>query len=610
MVGAKSWWLQRLAVPMGMVLVLVAKLYFVHSQFKGPLLARPLWLAVTLFVLAALFSSGLNFNVRWGNGFALVVNGLLSFLLWGDLLYYRLFADWPSLSSLAAAHQLGAAGQSIWGAARPGDLWLFIDLPFWCFLVLRSRTCLRPAGWVHRLIPLALTLSLPLGGLSFLVFSVASPELVPIRHDNAELVQYQGVLLYHGYDFLCYTSTYFRPLSAPEVKDSLEVLKTARQSVGRGVPHFGAYQGANVIFVQLESMESFPVGLIVDGQEVTPVLNELVKSSLWTEAYDQTLQGSSSDGEFIYLNGLHPPTFGPLVFHFPDVRYLSLPRLLTERGYQTQSVMPYSSRFWNRGLMDLAYGFESSLYRQAFNEPKGSTHDWGLKDGPLFAQYLDLLPSGEKPFFSYLVTVMMHHPFRELPEDEQRLKLGPKLEGTEMGRYLQLAAVRDAAIGELVAGLEERELLERTILVLCGDHRGRLVDEEKARLGLPASPRGDRVLMLVRCPGGIPNGKVERPAGQVDLIPTLLHLLGIEADDAVFLGINLLSETRQPVVARDWIVGEDAALRSGSTEPIDGNLDGACCAEWTRLHESERGASDALIYRDSIVEAKQLLEGE
>ena len=241
----KSWWLQRLAVPMGMVFLLVAKLYFVHSQFNGPLLARPLWLAVTLFVLSALLCSGLNFNVRWGNGFALVVNGLLSFLLWGDLLYYRLFADWPSLSSLAAAHQLGDAGQSIWGAARPGDLWLFIDLPFWCLILLRKWTCLRPTGLVHRLVPLALTLSLPLGGLSFLTISVARPELVPIRHDNAELVQYHGVLLYHGYDLVCYTSTFFSPLSAPELKDSLEVLRAARGSVGSEVPHFGAYQGAN-----------------------------------------------------------------------------------------------------------------------------------------------------------------------------------------------------------------------------------------------------------------------------------------------------------------------------------------------------------------------------
>ena len=593
-----------------MVVFLVGKLFLVHSQFHAPLSARPFWLGVTLFTLCSLLLSGLNFEERWGNGIALAINGLLSFLLWGDLLYYRLFIDWPSLSSLVAAHQLGAASQSVLEAARLHDLWLFIDLPFWCLTVFRRPGSVRPGGRAPRMVPLALTLSLPLGGLSFLVFSLARPELVPIRHDNVELIQYHGVLLYHAYDVICYTSTLIRPLAAPPIADSLEVFRKARESVGESAPYFGVHKGANVIIVQLESMESFPVGLKVNGQEVTPVLNELVKTSLWAEAYDQTLQGSSSDGEFIYLNGLHPPTFGPLVYHFPDVRYLALPKLLSERGYVTQSVMPYYSRFWNRGLMDRAYGFDSSLYKQAFKEPPGSTLDWGLKDGPLFEQYLTLLPTGDKPFFSYLVTVMMHHPFPDLPKEEQRLDLGPELEGTLLGRYLQSAAARDAAIGKLVQRLEERELLEKTVLVLVGDHRSRMTDLEKARLELPESPGGDRVLMLVRCPGGTPSGKVERPVGQVDLMPTLLHLLGIEAGEAVFLGTNLLSERRNPVVAREWIYGEDAILRSGSSETSVGELESEQRRNWTRLHRLERGGSDALIYRDSIMEAKELLENE
>lgn len=155
----KSWLLERSLVPAGTVVLLVAKLYYVHSQFRAPLLARPFWLVVTLLTLCVLLLSALNFKTRRGNGFALLVNGLLSVLLWGDLLYYRLFSDWPSLSSLVAAHQLGAAGQSMWGAARLSDLWLFFDLPFWCLTLLSKTARDRPAGLAYRLLPLALTLS-------------------------------------------------------------------------------------------------------------------------------------------------------------------------------------------------------------------------------------------------------------------------------------------------------------------------------------------------------------------------------------------------------------------------------------------------------------------
>ncbi|MCA9781520.1 MAG: hypothetical protein KC800_32605, partial [Candidatus Eremiobacteraeota bacterium] len=79
------------------------------------------------------------------------------------------------------------------------------------------------------------------------------------------------------------------------------------------------------------------------------------------------------------------------------------------------------------------------------------------------------------------------------------------------------------------------------------------------------------------------------------------------SSDAVFLGTNLLCERREPVVAREWVVGEDAILRSGNSQPFSGELDQERLTKWATIHEQERGASDALIYRDSILETRESL---
>lgn len=592
---------------LGVLLLLLAKLAYTHLQFDGPFLARPFWLAVNIGSVALPLLITLNFGSRLGPALATLMDLGLSLLLWGDLVYYRLFDDWPSLSLLAAAHQFGSTCGSFLEATQASDLLLFVDIPLLLTVLFRMAPVKRPPGTIFRFIPLALLSLLLVGLLSMIAFSIVRPQSLPSRLENSDFITYQGLLLFHGYDLLYHSSSIVQPPSAPPAAEVLPILRAAGRSVGPSVPHYAACRGSNVIFIQLESMESFPLNLVVEGQEVTPFLNDLVKSSLWAEPYDQTLQGSSSDGEFIYLNGLHPPTFGPLVFRFPSVKYRALPKILTDHGYLTQSAMPYNSRFWNRGHMDRAYGFESSLTQDAFTKTRDNSMDWGLKDGPLFQQYLEQLPDSERPFFSYLVTLMMHHPFPELPEQEKRLKLSDELEQKTIGRYLQLAAARDAAIHELVDGLRRQGLWDKTILVLAGDHRSRMRNEDKKPLSLPTSPDGDRVLLLIHCPGDWPKGKIERANGQLDFLPTLLHLLGIEASEAVFLGNNLLAPEREPVVARDWILGEKAGLRAGSSTPFRGHLSEVEAQEWQALHSAQRQAAESLIYNDAIYEALRLL---
>ncbi|PIB65619.1 hypothetical protein AOA60_03020, partial [Pseudomonas sp. 2822-17] len=78
---------------------------------------------------------------------------------------------------------------------------------------------------------------------------------------------------------------------------------------------FGVAKDMNVVVVSLESVESFVIGETMNGEEITPFLNELIEDSFYFENfYYQTGQGKTSDAEFLINNSSYPLGRGA-VFH-------------------------------------------------------------------------------------------------------------------------------------------------------------------------------------------------------------------------------------------------------------------------------------------------------
>jgi phosphoglycerol transferase MdoB-like AlkP superfamily enzyme len=113
------------------------------------------------------------------------------------------------------------------------------------------------------------------------------------------------------------------------------------------------------------------------------------------------------------------------------------------------------------------------------------------------------------------------------------------------------------AVGDLLSALDAHDLLEKTVLVIYGDHTSSLVDEPLALLrNRSASFPLDRFLvrkrlpLFVRIPGG-PTGSVNTPGGHIDVAPTILHLAGLDDSNTYMLGKDLLSQQSRLVVFRD-----------------------------------------------------------
>ena len=111
-------------------------------------------------------------------------------------------------------------------------------------------------------------------------------------------------------------------------------------------------KGKNLIIVQVEALQQFVIDKTVMGQEITPNLNKLIKSSAYFNNYFyQIAAGGTSDAEFMSNNSLYPAPSGAAFFFYANNNYLSLPKALVKNGYETAALNGYYETFWNRNIM-------------------------------------------------------------------------------------------------------------------------------------------------------------------------------------------------------------------------------------------------------------------
>jgi lipoteichoic acid synthase len=341
-------------------------------------------------------------------------------------------------------------------------------------------------------------------------------------------------------------------------------LAELRASFDGESPRFGAARGSNLVLISAESLQAFPLGLEVEGAAVTPHLDRLASESLvFSEFFDQTHFGTTSDGEFMVLNSLHPAAMGHAAYRYGGNAFHGLPRLLAARGYHSAVLCAAHPNFWNMGRLHAAYGFATARYEDAF--PRQPRIGPWLDDAVFLARAAEQLATLPRPFFAFLLTGSNHHPY-SLPPEKRSLRLGA-LEGSSVGDYLQSVHYVDRAFGGFVDALRTAGLLDSTVVALYGDHQGYLGEPPELR-ELLGVERGDelrqfeirrRLPFLVRLPSGGGASTIATAAGHLDVAPTLLGLLG-EPPGKAMLGRDLLVPGEGLVVLRDGGFVADSAL--------------------------------------------------
>ncbi len=586
-------------------------LILAHDALLEPT-AVAYWLILAVAVLVPMIA--LLILPRRARPWALLGIGIFcSTLILADVVYYRFFGDVLSTPAMLAAHQTGHVWGSVGSLLTPGLVWLLIDWPFACWLVVgMSRwrdpaPISRPGVWTTTLAVLA---ALAVGFFSLSVPRVLASTPLNQMFRARSVVEQLGPFGYHAYDTWTYArNTWMRPPATEAQVDAALAWLRERAPLRAGGQDFAAARGKNLIVVQVESLQDFAVGFTVDGQEVMPHLRRWTSDSLrFTNVTDQTSEGRTSDAEFTTMTSLLPLDHGAVAFRFPGNHYAALPKVLTEHGYTTLSAVPFEPGFWNRQVMHPAYGFQRTLFEPDFQMTEQI--GWGLNDHDFLQQMVPRLEQLQQPFGAWLITLSLHHPFEDFPAAHKVLRLGA-LEGSSFGNYLHTMRFFDQALEDFKTALARDGLLDNSLLVVFGDHdAGFARNAGLARaIGIggdaAAWALNDRIPVFMRAgeSGGSSGssgsgddlvGLRSMPAGQTDLAPTVLALLGIDPAPLPYMGRNLLGDTADPPVPRpygDWLDARHVFLA--------GDADAACYDLSRRLvvARSECATADAAARR-------------
>lgn len=586
------------------------------------LLINPIGITVLLYSLA-LFSK----NEKKSN---MILFGLVlstTILLYSNILYYREFSDFLTMNILVGSNNLSAGLiASTIAMIRPWDILYWLDIGLFIFLINKTRrsdySAKRPVKTRNKTSVILVGVAFLLGNL--FLSELSRPQLLTRTFDRNYIVKYLGLNFFTGYDMVqTLKNTQIRALA--DESHITEIVKFTKDNHAEPDPeYFGVAEDRNVIVISLESVQQFLIDFELEDEygehhEVMPFLNSLFNSESsysFENFFHQTSQGKSSDAEILAETSMYGLPQGSAFQTLGSTNtFHATPNILKQTaGYSTAAFHGNVGSFWNRTDTYNAFGYDYFFDSEFYDLSDDRALEYGLKDKLFFrdsVQYLEQLP---QPFYSKFVTVTHHFPY---PLDEQNSGFPLAQTGDDtINNFFATANYADQAIEEFFDYLKSSGLYDNSIIMLYGDHYGisnmrnphlaSLVGEDADEWGEFQNAAMQRVPLIIHVPG-TENGEVfDTYSGQVDVLPTLMHLLGLETDDYLFMGQDILSNDHDNTVALrngrvitpqyTFIGGNIYETKTGELIPEDLTEN-----ELSELSEIRNNAREELTHSDNLL---------
>ncbi|WP_289007649.1 LTA synthase family protein [uncultured Parabacteroides sp.] len=331
------------------------------------------------------------------------------------------------------------------------------------------------------------------------------------------------------YDYTCDQIVY-----TEDIKNDIDSWLARKTDCKSVLPH--VYAKDNCVIILAESLESWVLNKTVEGQEITPNLNRILRDSSVIYAphvLSQVKGGRSIDAQLLMCTGLLPINSGPYSIKFPESYYPSLVKAFKEKhkNARAYSLTVDKPMVWNQCIIAPVLGYDSLVSKSSFiqEEPVGSRKQVG--DRAFLRQCLSKMKKNEVWSDSgntlvQCVTYSGHNPFI-LPDSLKKVFFSEDVPDV-LNRYMTMANYTDRAIGEFISRLKSDKRFENTLVVIMGDHEAL----GTVRKELCSDPVGKNILsdkafvplIILNAPSNMYYGKV---MGQIDVYPTLLDLLGL-----------------------------------------------------------------------------------
>ncbi|VTT44402.1 sulfatase [Streptococcus porcinus] len=501
-----------------------------------------------------------------------IIYVILNLLLISNAIYYREFSDFITVSAMLASSKVSAGlGDSALNLLRFWDIIFILD--FIIFGILKvSKRLTRD----HR--PFNKRAAFAVSALSFLMLTanlflaeIDRPELLTRGFSNTYIVRALGLPAFTMYSA---NQTYQaqKERNGATADELVAVKKYVQEHYAAPNPkYYGIAKGKNVIVIHLESFQQFLIDYKLKSgdkdYEVTPFLNSLYHSKstfAFSNFFHQVKAGKTSDAETMMENSLFGLNSGSFMVNYGgDNTQFAAPSILRQKDGYTSAVFHGNvGTFWNRNNAYKQWGynyfFDSSYFSK---QTKNNSFQYGLNDKYMFKDSIKYLERMQQPFYTKFITVSNHYPYTSLKgeKDEEGFPLAETKDETING-YFATANYLDSSIKSFFDYLKASGLYDKSVIVLYGDHYG-ISNSRNTNLAalLGKDPETwseydnamlQRVPYMIHIPGYHDGGIKVTFGGEIDALPTLLHVLGIDTSKYIQLGQDLLSPQNKQIVAQ------------------------------------------------------------
>ncbi|MCI1648799.1 MAG: LTA synthase family protein [Bacteroides sp.] len=518
---------------------------------------------------------------------------ILDGLLIVNLMYLRTYYTAIPLASYGLVGNLSDFKASVYDSLRWSDL-LFPLSSLFCVYYYRKQMSRKPEGikgfYKRAICKYMLLLAL------FFIPSVALATFKGGFKEAYASLRYNANMhtcdtpMYTIFGSLLYDSLQSQEIYTPkmdqEIKSWLSVhpsYKPLPDSVGRRT---------NLVVILAESFESWALGKKVEGKEITPYLNKLIKEPATLYAprvLTQVKDGRSIDAQLILNAGMLPVSRGTYSTLYPDNTFYTLTKAMKKINHAKAYLLTVDKKIvWNQNIVARRFGIDTLLSKPCFRLDEKVGPRRKLGDASFFRQCAEKIANNEiwkkgENVYLQCVTYSGHNPFKLQKELQQISFAGDYPQ--KMKDYMILANYTDRAIGKFIEFLRSRPEYAQTLIVITGDHEGLASD----RAPICATKAGKEIVsdkpftpfIVINSPVGL---KYNEVMGQIDMYPTILNLMRL--DDYCWKGIG------QSILDPDKI-----PFSVGSQMNVEGDMDKVPAQELERAKRAY-AVSDLMIRFD------------
>jgi lipoteichoic acid synthase len=511
-------------------------------------------------------------SFRFGRLFLAFFSLVISLFFFAFVFHFRYFGTITSWTDLGRADTLPPVISAVFKQiANPTDLLFLVDGAFLLLIGLISILAKHRPRKIKRFVYASiLILAVLFQAAQSLAFNFRSRQ----SFAHVKLVGNSSFINCHGFTFYAVYDMYYH-FRILEQSASINLQKPTPPAshMDPGYPVFRKIKNANVILLQVESLDSAILFKSHNGLEVTPNINRLVLQNTWYDRYFAQHNTGTVDADYSLITSFYAGEHYT-AFTFCNLsEFPSLPRTLKNYGYYTSAMHANRATFYDRNRAFPELGFEDFFSQKDYPQPPEG--DWTLDDYAFLEISAKRILSFRQPFFSYLITISTHTPFDFHPREKDPPEFAD-IEPEIVRNYFCGMHFADSALGRFLEILQQSKLMDNTIIVLLGDHTSKLSAPNYSAVDYVeggvqnVGEYPEHVPLVFIYPEPKPE-RISKPCYPGDVFPTIMDIVSpSEALITDWVGHSLFSHVESPIInqGREVIFLEQGYLFRGSPDNI------------------------------------------